>query len=235
MYFDFYRPGRPTRWAITFACQLAFVLFGYDQGVFSGIIGNEHFLRLMGEPNDTLTGLIVSVYNLGCFTGCIINFFIGDWLGRRRAMWFAMLWIIVCRSFSLPCFTFTTPLVFSLFQTSLLTGHQIGATLQCSAYGRGQMIAGRFIAGWGTGIETSTVFALHFHSILTLEPFHCPWMRLYPSGLFRKRCKFFRIWQKQHQEQQQKSSLVSYQIRAADCIVSLFSRAQQHYAHLKFC
>lgn len=95
MYFNLYPPGRPTRWAITFACQLAFILFGYDQGVFSGIIGNQHFLELMGEPNDTLTGLIVSIYNLGCFSGCILNFFIGDWLGRRRAMWFAMGWIIV--------------------------------------------------------------------------------------------------------------------------------------------
>lgn len=98
MYLNLYKPGRPTRWAITFACQLAFILFGYDQGVFSGIIGNEHFLRLMGEPNDTLTGLIVSIYNLGCFSGCILNFFIGDWLGRRRAMWFAMGWIIVSRA-----------------------------------------------------------------------------------------------------------------------------------------
>lgn len=101
MYFDMYKPGRPTRWAITFACQLAFVLFGYDQGVFSGIIGNQHFLKIVDHPNDTITGLIVSIYNLGCFTGCIINFFMGDWLGRRRAMWFAMGWIIVCERLQL--------------------------------------------------------------------------------------------------------------------------------------
>lgn len=78
-----------------FACQLAFVLFGYDQGVFSGIITNKSFLEVMGHPNDSLTGIIVSIYNLGCFTGCIINFFISDYLGRRRAMWLAMAWIIV--------------------------------------------------------------------------------------------------------------------------------------------
>jgi hypothetical protein len=29
--YNFYGRGRPLRWAITFACQLAFVLFGYDQ------------------------------------------------------------------------------------------------------------------------------------------------------------------------------------------------------------
>lgn len=66
-----------------------------SQGVFSGIIGNEHFLDTMNHPNDSLMGIIVSIYNLGCFSGCIINFFIGDKLGRRRCMWFAMGWIIV--------------------------------------------------------------------------------------------------------------------------------------------
>lgn len=63
--------------------------------VFSGIIGNEQFLDLMNHPSDTLMGIIVSTYNLGAFSGCIINFFIGDWLGRRRAIWVAMGFIIV--------------------------------------------------------------------------------------------------------------------------------------------
>lgn len=152
MYIDMYKPGRPTRWAITFACQLAFVLFGYDQGVFSGIIGNEHFLDIVGHPNEVILGLIVSIYNLGCFTGCIVNFFMGDWLGRRRAMWFAMAWIIV-------------RLDSSQLRGVVLTGYQVGATLQCSTYSRGQVYAGRFIAGIGTGIETSTVI-LHSFSLL---------------------------------------------------------------------
>lgn len=41
--------GRPLRLAIMFACQLAFVLFGYDQGVFSGIVGNQSFLETMNR------------------------------------------------------------------------------------------------------------------------------------------------------------------------------------------
>jgi MFS family permease len=71
------------------------MVVGYDQGVFSGIIGNSDFLRVVNNPDPSLLGIIVSIYNLGCFTGCIINFFIGDYLGRRKAMWFAMVWIIV--------------------------------------------------------------------------------------------------------------------------------------------
>jgi hypothetical protein len=53
--------GRRLRWAITFACQLAFILFGYDQGVFSGIIGNEDFRATFGYPGDALEGIIVSI------------------------------------------------------------------------------------------------------------------------------------------------------------------------------
>lgn len=100
--------------AITAACSMAFILFGrarksgnsngrftyaeagYDQGVFSGIVGNEHFLDVVDHPNDSLLGIIVAVYNLGCFTGCVGAFTFGERLGRRRAMWVAMAWIIVC-------------------------------------------------------------------------------------------------------------------------------------------
>ena len=90
----------------------------------------------MGEPNDSLTGIIVSIYNLGCFSGCILNFFVGNYLGRRRAMWFAMSWII------------------------------IGATLQTSAFSVPHLMVGRFITGIGTGIETSTyVLILYFQSL----------------------------------------------------------------------
>ncbi|KAI7777526.1 hypothetical protein LA080_003420 [Diaporthe eres] len=51
--------GRKLRIAITVACQMAFVLFGYDQGVFSGIVGNDDFLNTFGHPNPSLEGIIV--------------------------------------------------------------------------------------------------------------------------------------------------------------------------------
>lgn len=68
---------------------------GYDQGVFSGIVENDDFLDTMNRPNDSLMGIIVSIYNLGCFSGCIVNFIVGDQLGRRKAMWLAMVWVLV--------------------------------------------------------------------------------------------------------------------------------------------
>ena len=53
MYVKMFKRGLQTRLAIMFACQLAFVLFGYDQGVFSGIVGNQHFLETMGRQCST--------------------------------------------------------------------------------------------------------------------------------------------------------------------------------------
>lgn len=111
--------------AITIACQCAFVLFGYDQGVFGGIVGNENFLAQFGHPNASLEGIIVSIYNLGAFSGCILAFFICDITGRRLAMWIAMCFIIV------------------------------GAILQASAFTVPHLMVARYITGIGTGKSTS--------------------------------------------------------------------------------
>jgi MFS family permease len=73
----------------------------YDQGVFSGIIGNENFRDQFGNPNTGLEGIIVSIYNLGCFTGCIFAFFFCERTGRRLAMWIAMGFIIVSLTYRL--------------------------------------------------------------------------------------------------------------------------------------
>lgn len=93
--FNWFGRGFKLRAAITIACQLAFVLFGYDQGVFSGIVGNQHFLDTFDHPSPGLEGIIVSIYNLGCFTGCILAFIFCEKTGRRLAMWIAMCFIIV--------------------------------------------------------------------------------------------------------------------------------------------
>ena len=63
--------GKSLQAGITICCLVAFVLFGYDQGVLSGILQNENFLEQFGHPNDTETGIIVSCFNLGCLAGCI--------------------------------------------------------------------------------------------------------------------------------------------------------------------
>lgn len=122
-----YDRGASLRAAIYACCLSAFLFFGYDQGVFGGILENEDWLNTFHHPRDTITGITVSSYCLGALFGCITNFFIGDILGRRRMIWLAMGLIIV------------------------------GATLQTSAYSLVHLIIGRVITGLGTGIDSSTV------------------------------------------------------------------------------
>jgi hypothetical protein len=63
--------GKTLQAGLTVCCLIAFVLFGYDQGVFGGILENEDWLKQFNHPSDSETGIIVSCYNLGCFAGCI--------------------------------------------------------------------------------------------------------------------------------------------------------------------
>ncbi|KAM0723568.1 hypothetical protein Q7P37_000555 [Cladosporium fusiforme] len=122
-----YGRGAPLRWAVYAACLSAFLFFGYDQGVLSGLLQNPHFKDQFGDPNDVITGITVASYCLGALIGCVINFMVGDLLGRRYMIWLAMGLIIV------------------------------GATLQTSSYTLAHLIVGRIITGFGTGIDSSTV------------------------------------------------------------------------------
>ncbi|KAH7123062.1 general substrate transporter [Dactylonectria macrodidyma] len=119
--------GKSLQFGVTACCLIAFLLFGYDQGVFGGILQNESWLNQFDHPNDTKTGIIVSCYNLGCLVGCVINFVVGDTLGRRRTIWLAMGFVV------------------------------IGAVLQTTAYSVPHLVIGRVVTGFGTGIKTSTV------------------------------------------------------------------------------
>ncbi|KAJ5895266.1 sugar transporter [Penicillium taxi] len=119
--------GQSLQVAVTSCCLLAFVLFGYDQGLFSGIIDNENWNVQFGSPNDSEQGIILGSYNLGCLVGCFVNFFIGELLGRRKTIWLAMVAVI------------------------------IGAILQASSFHVIHLIIGRLITGLGTGLKTSTV------------------------------------------------------------------------------
>ncbi|KAJ5465179.1 general substrate transporter [Penicillium daleae] len=122
-----YGRGKSLQAAVTACCLVAFILFGYDQGVFSGIVTNDDWRTQFNYPNDSEEGIIVSCYNLGCLLGCLINFFIGEYLGRRKTIWLAMGVVIV------------------------------GAVLQTSAFTVPHLIIGRLVTGAGTGLKTSTV------------------------------------------------------------------------------
>lgn len=66
--------GKSLQAGVTVCCLIAFVLFGYDQGVFGGILQNRDWLDQFEHPSDSKTGIIVSCYNLGCLAGCVCKF-----------------------------------------------------------------------------------------------------------------------------------------------------------------
>ena len=62
--------------------------------IFCSVYGVDDDLALrmadILDQDDTKTGIIVASYCLGALGGCILNFFIGDNLGRRKMIWLAM-------------------------------------------------------------------------------------------------------------------------------------------------
>ncbi|KAI9687689.1 MAG: hypothetical protein M1820_010377 [Bogoriella megaspora] len=112
---------------VTVACATDMTLFGYDQGVFGGVIVTPDFLDTLRLNNNTsLVGTVTALYDVGCFFGAIAAFVLGDILGRKKTI---------------------------LLGTTIMS---IGAILQISAFGVPQMIVGRIVAGIGNGLNTST-------------------------------------------------------------------------------
>jgi MFS family permease len=110
--------GRTLVWLITLTSSLTFMLFGYDQGVLSGIIGADNqFGKDFDHPDANTQGLIVSVYQLGNVAGSIGIFFVGDHFGRKKSIIYANIVML------------------------------IGAALQTASVNRGMMYAARVITG----------------------------------------------------------------------------------------
>ncbi|KAF2091332.1 general substrate transporter [Saccharata proteae CBS 121410] len=129
--------GRALDWAITMASGSGFLLFGYDQGVMSGLLTGISFTETFPAidttrgGSSTLQGTVVALYEIGCFFGAIFTFMFGERLGRRKCI---------------------------LLGCTVLT---IGAAIQCSSYTIAQLIVGRIVAGLGNGLNTATIPVWH--------------------------------------------------------------------------
>ena len=71
---------------ILLASGLDFLLFGYDQGLFGGILAGKGFLLMLGKPSPTLTGLVTGIYDIGCACGAVSAFFFGEAIGRKKSI-----------------------------------------------------------------------------------------------------------------------------------------------------
>ncbi|KAJ4206172.1 hypothetical protein NW767_003420 [Fusarium falciforme] len=123
-----YRGGWLTFW-ITVACATDMTLFGYDQGVFSGVVVTKDFLELhnlVGPSKTNLLATVTAIYDIGCFVGALIAFTIGERLGRKKAI---------------------------IMGTVIMS---VGTLIKCTSYSLAQMFVGRIVLGIGNGINTAT-------------------------------------------------------------------------------
>ncbi|KAJ4250903.1 hypothetical protein NW762_011553 [Fusarium torreyae] len=115
------------RHSVTIACGSGFLLFGYDQGVFGGLLSNKPFLETFNNPSSTVQGQIVATYDIGCIMGTIVSMVAGDKLGRKRSILIGCVILIV------------------------------GGILQAASYSLAPMIVGRIVAGIGNGMNTIAI------------------------------------------------------------------------------
>ncbi|KAI8080044.1 general substrate transporter [Halteromyces radiatus] len=102
-------------------------LFGYDQGVLSGILVNESWLTEFNHPNDTIQGMVVSVFLLGAWVTSYPASWVMDQFGRRSTI-------------------FSGAIVFI-----------IGGVLQTAAINMPMLMIGRILSGFGIGFLSTVL------------------------------------------------------------------------------
>lgn len=129
--------GRPLRLMITLVATVGFSLFGFDQGLMSGIITGEQFnyeFPATGGSSHHATvvqGAVVSCYEIGCFFGAIFALFRGEKMGRIPVLMIGSVIIII--------------------------GTVISVTAFRDSWGLGHFVIGRVITGIGNGMNTATI------------------------------------------------------------------------------
>ncbi|TDZ54588.1 Sugar transporter STL1 [Colletotrichum trifolii] len=113
--------------AVSVLTSLGFMLIGYDNGLMGGLVNAPAFNTTFNSPDPTMIGLIVAIYEVGCFLGCVATSVFGEKLGRRRTI-------------AVGCAIMV-----------------VGAIIQAASFGRAELIVGRIVSGVGMGIINSTV------------------------------------------------------------------------------
>ncbi|KAI0274743.1 general substrate transporter [Gloeopeniophorella convolvens] len=119
--------GQPLLYTISAFASLGVFLFGYDQGVMSGIITGPHFRKFFDSPSPIEVGTMVAVLEIGAFITSIAAGQVGDIIGRRGTL-------------------LTGAVVFG-----------IGGAVQTFTTGFRVMVVGRVISGLGVGLLSTIV------------------------------------------------------------------------------
>lgn len=98
--------GKPLIGLILVVSGIQFTLFGYDQGLFGGILAGERFQDMLGHPNPTMSGLVTAIYDIGCALGAVVAFFFGERLGRRRSVILANVIVVIGASIQAASYSY---------------------------------------------------------------------------------------------------------------------------------
>ncbi|CUA70517.1 Sugar transport protein 4 [Rhizoctonia solani] len=119
--------GQPLLYALTCFASLGVFLFGYDQGVMSGILTGPQFQEYFKRPDRYQIGTMVAILEVGAFITSIASGRVADIIGRRRTL-------------------FTGACIFV-----------IGGAFQTFTPGFKVMVLGRIISGFGVGLLSTIV------------------------------------------------------------------------------
>ncbi|KAI6108424.1 general substrate transporter [Pisolithus croceorrhizus] len=78
--------GQPLLYAISIFASLGVFLFGYDQGVMSGVITGPYFKQFFNSPGPIEVGTMVAVLELGALATSIAAGRVGDIIGRKGTL-----------------------------------------------------------------------------------------------------------------------------------------------------
>ncbi|OAA65330.1 Sugar/inositol transporter [Niveomyces insectorum RCEF 264] len=137
---DVERVEAPVTWQAYLICAFASfggIFFGYDSGYINGVNGVKVFIHTIEGANATAVSsshqsLIVSILSCGTFFGALISGDLADRMGRK--------WVVI-----LGCLIYMIGVIIQMI-TSSSNSNPLGV-----------IVAGRLIAGFGVGFESSVV------------------------------------------------------------------------------
>lgn len=102
--------GSALQTGVCITAASGFLLFGYDQGIMSGIITEPMFLKQFPQmdpdnKSGAIQALVVAIYEVGCLMGSFLIVFIGDKLGRRRSVLIGTLIMLIGTALQSTAFT----------------------------------------------------------------------------------------------------------------------------------
>lgn len=119
--------GKPLLYFTSVFVSLGVFLFGYDQGVMSGIITGIYFKDYFDQPSRATLGTMVAILEVGALVASLLVGRVGDIIGRRKTILYGALIFVIGGAFQ----TFSTSMAI--------------------------MILGRVISGLGVGFLSTIV------------------------------------------------------------------------------